>query len=120
MAERYERRSLVITSNLVFSEWDRIFKNPMTTAAAIDRLVHHATILEIDRDSIRAEEAKRRGEEARRRKDPKRTTTTAPTDDNYPATTTPADDNFKDPSCGRVRPGSPRLPVWCRASSAQS
>ena len=94
MAERYERRSLVITSNLVFSEWDRIFKNPMTTAAAIDRLVHHATILEIDRDSIRAEEAKRRAEEARRRKDPKRTTTTAPTDDNFPATTTPADDNY--------------------------
>jgi DNA replication protein DnaC len=46
MAERYERRSLVITSNLVFGEWDRIFKNPMTTAAAIDRLVHHSTILE--------------------------------------------------------------------------
>ena len=77
----------------MFSEWDRIFKNPMTTAAAIDRLVHHATILEIDRDSIRAEEAKRRGEEAKRRKDPKRTTTTAPTDDNYPATTRPTDDN---------------------------
>ena len=97
MAERYERRSLVITSNLVFSEWDRIFKNPMTTAAAIDRLVHHATILEIDRDSIRAEEARRRAEEARRRKDPKRTTTTpAPTsstDDNDPATTTPGDDD---------------------------
>jgi DNA replication protein DnaC len=83
MAERYERRSLVITSNLVFSEWDRIFKNPMTTAAAVDRLVHHASILEIDRDSIRAEEA-------RRRKDPKRTTTTpASSDDNYLATTTP-------------------------------
>ena len=49
MAERYERRSLIITSNLVFSEWDRIFKNPMTTAAAIDRLVHHAAIIEIDR-----------------------------------------------------------------------
>lgn len=94
MAERYERRSLVITSNLVFSEWDRIFKNPMTTAAAIDRLVHHATILEIDRDSIRAEEAKRRGEEAKRRKDPKRTTTTAPTDDNDPATARPTDDNY--------------------------
>ena len=95
MAERYERRSLIITSNLVFSEWDRIFKNPMTTAAAIDRLVHHATIIEIDRDSIRAEEAKRRAEEARRRKDPKRTTITAPTDDNYPATTTEAgDDNY--------------------------
>ena len=88
MAERYERRSLVITSNLVFSEWDRIFKNPMTTAAAIDRLVHHATILEIDRDSIRAEEA-------RRRKDPKRTTTTpaSSTDDNRQTTTPPADDN---------------------------
>lgn len=62
MAERYERRSLIITSNLVFSEWDRIFKNPMTTAAAIDRLVHHAVILEIDRTSVRAEDAKLRKE----------------------------------------------------------
>jgi DNA replication protein DnaC len=60
MAERYERRSLIITSNLVFSEWDRIFKSPMTTAAAIDRLVHHAVIIEIDRASVRAEEAKKR------------------------------------------------------------
>jgi len=60
MAERYERRSLIITSNLVFSEWNRIFKSPMTTAAAIDRLVHHAVIIEIDRASIRAEEAKKR------------------------------------------------------------
>lgn len=60
MAERYERRSLVITSNLVFSEWGRIFKSPMATAAAIDRLVHHAAIVEIDRGSVRAEEAKRR------------------------------------------------------------
>ena len=47
LAERYERRSVIITSNLVFSEWDRIFKDPMTTAAAIDRLVHHAVILEM-------------------------------------------------------------------------
>lgn len=61
MAERYERRSLLITSNLVFSEWGRIFKSPMTTAAAIDRLVHHSAILEIERGSIRAEEAKKRG-----------------------------------------------------------
>ena len=60
MAERYERRSLIITSNLVFSEWGRIFKSPMTTAAAIDRLVHHAVIIEIDRGSVRAEEAKKR------------------------------------------------------------
>src|SRR5262245_30033829 len=60
MSERYERRSMLITSNLVFSEWDRIFKNPMTTAAAIDRLVHHSVILEFDGPSIRAEEAKKR------------------------------------------------------------
>jgi DNA replication protein DnaC len=53
LAERYERRSVVITSNLMFSEWDRIFKNPMTTAAAIDRLVHHAVILEFDVSSYR-------------------------------------------------------------------
>lgn len=57
LAQRYERKSVVITSNLVFSEWDRIFKDPMTTAAAIDRLVHHATILEMTGQSVRAEEA---------------------------------------------------------------
>lgn len=59
LAERYERRSLVITSNLVFSAWDRIFKNPMTTIAAIDRLVHHAVILEFDVDSYRDPERKK-------------------------------------------------------------
>jgi DNA replication protein DnaC len=48
IAERYERRSMLITSNPVFSEWERIFKDPMATAAAIDRLVHHATILEFN------------------------------------------------------------------------
>lgn len=47
LAERYETRSVVITSNLVFSQWDTIFKDAMTTKAAIDRLVHHATILEL-------------------------------------------------------------------------
>jgi DNA replication protein DnaC len=60
LAERYERRSVIITSNLVFSEWDRIFKDPMTTACAIDRLVHHAVILELTGPSWRAEHAKRR------------------------------------------------------------
>jgi DNA replication protein DnaC len=55
LAERYERRSVIITSNVVFSEWDRIFKDPMTTAAAIDRLVHHAVILEMIGASVRAE-----------------------------------------------------------------
>lgn len=58
MAERYERRSLVITSNLVFGEWDRIFKNPMTTAAAIDRVVHHSAILEFSGRSIRLVDAR--------------------------------------------------------------
>jgi DNA replication protein DnaC len=60
LSERYERKSVIITSNLVFSEWDRIFKDPMTTAAAIDRLVHHAVILEMTGPSIRNEEAKKR------------------------------------------------------------
>jgi len=45
LAERYERRSVILTTNLVFSEWDRIFKDPTTTMAAIDRVVHHAVIL---------------------------------------------------------------------------
>jgi DNA replication protein DnaC len=61
LAERYERRSVLISSNLVFSQWDRIFKDPMTTAAAIDRLVHHAQILELTGPSFRAEEATARG-----------------------------------------------------------
>jgi len=60
LAERYERRSVMITSNLVFSQWDRIFKDPMTTAAAIDRIVHHATILEMTGESFRTEAAQRR------------------------------------------------------------
>jgi DNA replication protein DnaC len=60
LAERYERRSLVITSNLVFSQWDQIFRNPMATAAAIDRIVHHSVILEFDVTSYRTEAAKQR------------------------------------------------------------
>ena len=58
LAERYEKRSVIITSNLVFSQWDQIFKDPMTTMAAIDRLVHHAVILEFTGDSHRAQSAK--------------------------------------------------------------
>lgn len=58
LAERYERRSVMITTNLVFSKWDQIFKDPMTTAAAVDRLVHHAVILELNLSSYRAEKAK--------------------------------------------------------------
>jgi DNA replication protein DnaC len=63
MAERYERRSLAITSNLVFSEWNQIFPNPMATAAAIDRIVHHAAILEFDVGSYRTAQAKRRDQD---------------------------------------------------------
>ena len=59
LGERYERRSVLISSNLVFSQWDRIFKDTMTTAAAIDRVVHHSTILELtSKRSYRAEIAK--------------------------------------------------------------
>jgi len=57
LAERYERRSVLITSNLVFSQWDKIFKDPMTTAAAIDRLVHHCAILELTGTSFRTDNA---------------------------------------------------------------
>ena len=53
LAHRYERRSILITSNLVFSDWDKIFKDPMTTAAAIDRIVHHSVILELNLSSYR-------------------------------------------------------------------
>ncbi len=60
LAERYERRSVLITSNLVFSKWDQIFKDPMTTMAAIDRLVHHATILEFNNESVRGQQARGR------------------------------------------------------------
>jgi DNA replication protein DnaC len=82
LAARYERRSVLITSNLVFSEWNRIFKDPMTTAAAIDRLVHHATILEMAGPSIRAETA-----EARKEAAPTTTTPTTTTPDPQPSTT---------------------------------
>jgi len=60
LAERYERRSVILTSNLVFGEWDRIFRDQMATAAAIDRLIHHSVLLEFDVLSFRAEEAEGR------------------------------------------------------------
>ncbi len=60
LAERYERGSVLLTSNLPFSKWEAIFKDPMTTAAAIDRLVHHSVILELNIASYRVEQAKKR------------------------------------------------------------
>ena len=60
LSHRYERRSILLTSNLVFSDWEKIFKDPLTTAAAIDRVVHHSVILELNVSSYRMEAAKKR------------------------------------------------------------
>jgi DNA replication protein DnaC len=59
LAERYERGSVLLTSNLPFAKWETIFKDAMTTAAAIDRLVHHSVILELNIASYRLEQAKK-------------------------------------------------------------
>ncbi len=59
LAERYERGSVLLTSNLAFSKWDQIFKDTMTTAAAIDRLVHHGVIIELNVPSYRIETARK-------------------------------------------------------------
>jgi DNA replication protein DnaC len=60
-SERYEKqRSVMVTSNLVFSQWDKIFKNPMTAQAVVDRLVHRAIVLEFTGESFRAKAAKQR------------------------------------------------------------
>ena len=64
LADRYERGSVMLTSNLPFSKWEQIFKDPMTTAAAIDRLVHHSIILELNVPSYRLEHSKKTKEKA--------------------------------------------------------
>jgi DNA replication protein DnaC len=69
LAERYERGSVMLTSNLPFSKWEVIFKDPMTTAAAIDRLVHHSVILELNLPSYRLEQAKKRTGITQKRKE---------------------------------------------------
>jgi DNA replication protein DnaC len=63
LAQRYERASILLTSNLPFSQWERIFKDPMTTAAAIDRLIHHSVILELNITSYRIEQAGKKRKE---------------------------------------------------------
>lgn len=62
LSERYETGSLLLSSNLPFSEWEKIFKDPMTAAAAIDRLVHHSIILEMNVNSYRNKQAKAKKE----------------------------------------------------------
>ncbi|MGA2553112.1 MAG: IS21-like element helper ATPase IstB [Burkholderiaceae bacterium] len=77
LAERYERQSVIITTNLVFSEWDKIFKDPMTTLAAIDRVVHHSIILDLMMvESYRAEAASK--DKRSRNEEGKEQTATAP------------------------------------------
>ena len=63
ISARYERRSILITANQPFGEWDKIFPDPAMTVAAVDRLVHHATILELNVESYRRRSAldRRRG-----------------------------------------------------------
>src|SRR5208282_1804872 len=60
ISARYERRSVLITANQPFGEWGKIFQNPAMTLAAVDRLVHHATIFEINVDSYRRRTALQR------------------------------------------------------------
>ena len=72
IAELYERRSLGITSNLVFSEWENVFVNQMATAAAIDKIVHHSVILEFDMPSYRTGEAQERQLQTTITSDPER------------------------------------------------
>jgi len=62
LAERYERGSVLMTSNLAFSKWEAIFKDAMMTAAAIDRLVHHSVIIELNITSYRVVTVEARGE----------------------------------------------------------
>lgn len=52
-AEQYERKSLLVTTNLAFSQWDQIFKEKQTTVAAVDRLIHHGIVIEFKADSYR-------------------------------------------------------------------
>ena len=71
ISARYERRSILITANQPFGEWNRIFPDPAMTLAAVDRLVHHATILELNVESYRRRAA------VERRKGPGRPPTRA-------------------------------------------
>lgn len=71
LADRYEHGSVMLTSNLPFSKWEQIFKDPMTTAAAIDRLVHHSVILELNLPSYRIQAAKKGKDKKEVKNEPK-------------------------------------------------
>ena len=57
ISERYERKSLAITANTPFSQWGEVFVEPAMTLAAVDRLVHHSIILEMNVESYRRRSA---------------------------------------------------------------
>jgi DNA replication protein DnaC len=116
LAERSERRSVIITSNLVFSEWDRIFKDPMTTAAAIDRLVHHCVILEMTGGSIRIEQA----QSDRTAQGGAPTTTELPTTGNptTPGATTTTTPTATTPTPAPITPGATTTPSPTTATTA--
>ena len=59
ISQRYERRSLVVTTNLPFARWSEVFLDPTAAAAVIDRIVHHATVLQTSGHSYRLQAAKR-------------------------------------------------------------
>ena len=102
LAERYERGSVLLTSNLPFSKWEGIFKDPMTTAAAIDRLVHHSIIIELNIPSYRLEQAK--------------TNIQAIGDDGKDAATTGSLDSGEPASGSGLRPSPPASSVSFRRS----
>lgn len=69
IAHRYECKSLLITANQPFSQWNAIFADDMMTVAAVDRLVHHALIVEVHSESYRKRSAAKRGGEVKAPKD---------------------------------------------------
>jgi len=73
ISQRYERRSTMITTNLTYSEWDKLFSNPITTAAAVDRIIHRCETFNITGPSWRAEEAKKRQRQLKARGDDNKT-----------------------------------------------
>ena len=87
LSERYERKTVMISTNLVFSEWTRIFKSPMTTMAAIDRVVHHSVILDLMAlESYRAKEATINKQQATTIPHNETDRTTPPEQENSPVT----------------------------------
>jgi DNA replication protein DnaC len=70
ISQRYERRSLIITTNLTYSEWDKVFLSSMATAAAVDRIIHNCETFNVLGPSYRAEEAKKRTKQSAKQSTP--------------------------------------------------